>query len=99
MIGTNRSDATATMRAIIADAETLRPGRCGRAARSRRRWRVVRGRSISPGWDAIDAAEVARGAGRGSPRIKLARWEELLAAAEPGDREADAPQPPAPAGA
>jgi ferredoxin/flavodoxin---NADP+ reductase len=99
VIGTNRSDAAATMRAIVADAETLRrrPVRPGGALDAA----LARGaRPVDlAGWDAIDAAEVARGAGRGSPRIKLARWEELLAAAEPVDREADATRSTPPAGA
>jgi hypothetical protein len=33
------------------------------------------------GWSAIDAAEVLLGGRRDSPRVKLARWEELLKAA------------------
>ena len=34
------------------------------------------------GWAAIDAAEVALGASRDNPRIKLDHWEALLAAAD-----------------
>jgi hypothetical protein len=33
------------------------------------------------GWNAIDAAEIARGKGRDNARVKLALWEELLEAA------------------
>lgn len=84
VIGTNRSDATATMRAIIADVDALRarpvhPGSAMAAA-------LARGaRPVDlEGWAAIDAAEIARGTGRDSPRIKLAHWEELLAASEGG---------------
>ena len=33
------------------------------------------------GWEAIDAVECARGAEQGRPRVKLARWDDLLAAA------------------
>jgi ferredoxin/flavodoxin---NADP+ reductase len=84
VIGTNRSDASATMRAIIADVEALRarpvlPGSALEAA-------LARGaRPVDlEGWAAIDAAEIARGAGRGSPRVKLAHWDELLAASEAG---------------
>jgi ferredoxin/flavodoxin---NADP+ reductase len=85
VIGTNRSDASATMRAIIADVDALRarpvlPGSAMEAA-------LARGaRPVDlEGWAAIDAAEIARGAGRGSPRVKLAHWDELLAASEAGD--------------
>lgn len=84
VIGTNRSDAAATMRAIVADVEALRarpvlPGSAMEAA-------LARGaRPVDlEGWAAIDAAEIARGAGRGSPRVKLAHWDELLAASEGG---------------
>ena len=35
----------------------------------------------SEGWAAIDSVELARGAEQGRPRVKLARWDELLAAA------------------
>jgi len=33
------------------------------------------------GWEAIDALERDRGAGKGRPRIKLCTWDELLEAA------------------
>ncbi|HEX3823965.1 MAG TPA: FAD-dependent oxidoreductase [Mycobacteriales bacterium] len=82
VIGTNRSDATATMRALLSDvpallARDVRPGTAIAAALDRGAKPV----SLA-GWSAIDAAEVALGAGRNSPRIKLAGWDELLAAAE-----------------
>jgi ferredoxin/flavodoxin---NADP+ reductase len=81
VIGTNRSDATATMQVVAEDLAQLRerqvaPGSAIEAALARGAEPV----SIE-GWDAIDAAERARGAGRESARIKLATWEELLAAA------------------
>jgi hypothetical protein len=34
-----------------------------------------------PGWEAIDAVERARGEEQGRPRVKLASWDDLLAAA------------------
>jgi ferredoxin/flavodoxin---NADP+ reductase len=82
VIGTNRSDATATMRSLIADVDALRerevrPGSAIAAALERGATPV----SLE-GWAAIDAAEMALGAGRGSPRIKLASWDELIAASE-----------------
>jgi ferredoxin--NADP+ reductase len=82
VIGTNRSDATATMRAITDDVQQLRarettPGTALAAA-------VARGAKpvTLEGWAAIDAAEIALGADRANPRIKLDRWEALLAAAD-----------------
>jgi ferredoxin/flavodoxin---NADP+ reductase len=82
VIGTNRSDATATTQAVIADADALRarevtPGVALAAALARGATPVT-----LEGWAAIDAAEIALGAERTSPRIKLARWEELLEAAK-----------------
>jgi ferredoxin/flavodoxin---NADP+ reductase len=81
VIGTNRSDATATLRSVLADVEALRsrdvqPGSAIAAALDRG------ARPVSlEGWAAIDAAEIALGAGRDSPRIKLATWDGLIAAA------------------
>jgi ferredoxin--NADP+ reductase len=81
VIGTNRSDANATMRAVLEDVPALlaREVRAGSAIDAA----LARGaRPVSlEGWSAIDAAEMALGASRTSARIKLARWEELLAAA------------------
>lgn len=101
VIGTNRSDGTATARAIVADASSLlarsvEPGTALAAA-------VTRGAHPVglDGWAAIDAAEIALGAARSSARIKLSRWEQLLAASRvlvvghvedvdgPGDDQAD----------
>ena len=83
VIGTNRSDATATVQVILADVEALlaRPVESGSAlsAALERGARPV----TDKGWAAIDAAEIERGASRDSARIKLARWEELLAASDP----------------
>jgi ferredoxin/flavodoxin---NADP+ reductase len=80
VIGTNRSDANSTIHSIVADlkalrARTVRPGSAVEAA-------VARGAKpvTLDGWAAIDAAEVALGAKRESPRVKLATWDELLAA-------------------
>lgn len=82
VIGTNRSDATATMRSIAADIEPLR----GRETKPGSALEAARGRGVKPvtleGWAAIDAAEIELGSGRQNPRIKLAQWEELLAAAD-----------------
>jgi ferredoxin/flavodoxin---NADP+ reductase len=82
VIGTNRSDANATVVSIAEDIALLRarevtPGSAIEAA-------ITRGAKpvTLQGWSAIDAAEVALGTGRESARIKLATWDELLAAAE-----------------
>jgi hypothetical protein len=70
------------MRAITEDiaklrARTTNPGSAMAAAAARGAKPVT-----LDGWAAIDAAEIALGAGRDSPRIKLDRWDELLAAAD-----------------
>jgi ferredoxin--NADP+ reductase len=80
VIGTNRSDATATMRSLVADVDALRkrevhPGSAMTAALDRGAKPVT-----LEGWAAIDAAEIALGTGRDSPRIKLATWDGLIAA-------------------
>jgi ferredoxin--NADP+ reductase len=86
VIGTNRSDASATMRAILADVDALR----ARAVRPGSAMDAALARGAQPvdsaGWSAIDAAEVALGAGRGNARIKLAHWDELLDAAKGGTK-------------
>jgi ferredoxin/flavodoxin---NADP+ reductase len=89
VIGTNRSDASATMRAVVEDVAALQarvttPGSAVEAALARGAKPVTR-----EGWAAIDAAEIALGSGRESPRIKLDTWGELLAAAAKAAR----PQP------
>jgi ferredoxin--NADP+ reductase len=82
VIGTNRSDATATMRSIESDIDALR----GREAKPGSALEAAHARGAKPvtleGWAAIDAAEIALGSGRDNPRIKLAHWDELLAAAD-----------------
>jgi ferredoxin--NADP+ reductase len=82
VIGTNRSDATATMHSVAADIDALlarptMPGSALEAARARGAEPVTR-----EGWAAIDAAEIARGGPRQSARIKLAHWEELIETAK-----------------
>jgi ferredoxin--NADP+ reductase len=84
VIGTNRSDANATIHSIVADApilagRTVTPGTAIAAALERGATPVT-----IEGWAAIDAAEKALGEARSSPRIKLSRWEELLTAAAAG---------------
>jgi ferredoxin--NADP+ reductase len=81
VIGTNRSDASATMQAIAADIPALlaretTPGSALAAAEARGAQPVT-----LDGWAAIDRAEVQRGGKRQSARVKLAHWDELLEAA------------------
>jgi ferredoxin--NADP+ reductase len=80
VIGTNRSDATETVDALLADDAELRdrdvhPGSAAELLRSR----GVSWVSLE-GWSAIDAAEILLGERRDSPRVKLASWDELAKA-------------------
>ncbi len=81
VIGTNKKDATETVELLLEDAAAgLLPGRSHRDVAD-----LLSEKGVTPvtyaGWQAIDAAECARGAEQGRPRVKLAQWEELLAAA------------------
>jgi ferredoxin--NADP+ reductase len=81
VIGTNRSDAKAAVTSLLADTDKLlardvTPG-SAQALLEERKVSVV----DLTGWNAIDAAEIARGKGRDNARVKLALWEELLEAA------------------
>ena len=79
VIGTNKSDAAQTVRHLLAD---LAPA--GRAPRGNEidLLEVWRGRGVEPttfaDWQAIDAAEIARGTARGRARTKIETWHELL---------------------
>ncbi len=80
VIGTNRSDATDTVKVLLDDSSEL----LNREVSPGSVVDLLRDRNVDwvdlAGWSAIDAAEIQLGAGRESPRIKLARWEELLRA-------------------
>ncbi|HTR69365.1 MAG TPA: FAD-dependent oxidoreductase [Mycobacteriales bacterium] len=87
VIGTNRSDATATMRVIVEDvdklaARSVKPGSALEAALARGAKPVT-----GEGWAAIDAAEIAHGTQRSAARIKLAHWERLLDVGHGGSSE------------
>ncbi|MEI7760814.1 MAG: FAD-dependent oxidoreductase [Thermoleophilia bacterium] len=79
VIGTNKKDATETVELVFADAEAgLLPQRVGGEITD-----VLSAKGVTPvsyaGWEAIDAVERARGEEQGRPRVKLGRWDELLA--------------------
>jgi len=80
VIGTNKKDAAETVEALLADAAAgllaSEGGELG-ALLEERGVAVV----DYAGWEAIDARERALGEAIGRPRVKLARWQELLAAA------------------
>jgi ferredoxin/flavodoxin---NADP+ reductase len=83
VIGTNKKDATETVDLLLEDAAA------GLLPRSESEPHAVdalladRGVDVVmyAGWEAIDALERERGSGQGRPRVKLATWDELLAAA------------------
>jgi ferredoxin--NADP+ reductase len=81
IIGTNRADSVATVNSLLADLNKLdagaKPGAV--ALRSLLAARGTRAVSYS-NWQAIDAAEVSRGAPKGKPREKFTRVAEMLAA-------------------
>jgi ferredoxin/flavodoxin---NADP+ reductase len=85
IIGTNKKDATETVRLLLEDA---RAGRIAHADEAtvdavdavldERGVRSV----VYTGWLAIDELERSRGEPLGRPRLKLVTWEELLESAE-----------------
>ena len=78
VIGTNKKDATETVEHLLADARAgLLPQADGGDVEALLGSDVV----SYAGWQAIDAAERAHGEAQGRPRVKLCRWDELLAAA------------------
>jgi ferredoxin--NADP+ reductase len=80
IIGTNKHDSAATVKALIADIPALRP--CpepdGRAVRELLVSRDVQVVSFAD-WERIDAAEKKRGELKGKPREKYVRTEQMLA--------------------
>ena len=83
VIGTNKKDATETVELLLDDARTgVLPGGSGEDLET---LLVERGVAhvLYAGWEAIDADERGRGEPLGRPRVKLASWDELLAAARP----------------
>jgi ferredoxin/flavodoxin---NADP+ reductase len=84
VIGTNKKDAAETVELLLADARAGKLAPRGGGTLED----LLSERGAEPvlytGWEAIDAAERAAGEPHGRPRIKLATWDELLAAARPG---------------
>ncbi|HEU0304042.1 MAG TPA: FAD-dependent oxidoreductase [Gaiellaceae bacterium] len=83
VIGTNKKDAAETVEALIADAEAGSVGGTAQSADAVDALLAERGVEavVYQGWEAIDAAERARGEPLGRPRVKLTTWDDLLAAA------------------
>jgi ferredoxin--NADP+ reductase len=82
VIGTNKKDATETVGLLLADAAAgLLRARRAEDVTGILKARGVRAVSYA-GWEAIDSVERARGDAEGRPRVKLARWQQLLGAAE-----------------
>jgi ferredoxin--NADP+ reductase len=81
VIGTNKKDATETVERFLEDARDGRlPGRADGTIDELLAARTVDA-VMYPGWQAIDAIERRLGEEQGRPRVKLASWDELLAAA------------------
>jgi ferredoxin--NADP+ reductase len=80
VIGTNKKDATETVKQLLDDAQAglLPPREEGTLEEA------LAERGLEPvlyaGWEAIDLAERTAGEPHGRPRIKLCSWEALLAA-------------------
>jgi ferredoxin--NADP+ reductase len=87
VIGTNKKDSKDTVDRVLEDA------RAERLRKPQRRdirslLEVTAPEHVTwAGWEAIDAAEVAAGAERGRPRVKLVRWEDLHRAGRAGMRD------------
>jgi ferredoxin/flavodoxin---NADP+ reductase len=83
VIGTNKKDAAETVALLLEDAEAGLIGGSDAAAADVDALLAERGVEVvtQAGWEAIDAAERARGEPQGRPRVKLTTWGELLAEA------------------
>jgi ferredoxin--NADP+ reductase len=83
VIGTNKKDAAETVALLLADAEAGLIGGSDAAAADVDALLAERGVEgvTQAGWEAIDAAERARGEAQGRPRVKLTTWGELVAEA------------------
>ena len=79
VIGTNKPDSQATVKALVDDVPGLHPcpERDSAALRALLAARGVRPVTFAD-WQRIDAAEIARGKRKGKPREKFSRIEEML---------------------
>jgi ferredoxin/flavodoxin---NADP+ reductase len=84
VIGTNKKCAQETVNLLFEDVESGKVGR-PEAPDQAAVEETLRERDVDfvsyPGWQAIDAAETARGEPEGRPRVKFVRVEEMLEAA------------------
>jgi ferredoxin/flavodoxin---NADP+ reductase len=85
VIGTNKKDATETIELLLEDARAGRLARGDPAATGETVEDLLAARGVEhvtyAGWEAIDLEERGRGEPQGRPRVKLATWDELRAAA------------------
>jgi ferredoxin--NADP+ reductase len=83
VIGTNKKDATETVDLLVEDARAGFVPSSDAESHALDDLLAERGVEVVmyEGWEAIDTLERERGAGQGRPRVKLATWDELLAAA------------------
>jgi ferredoxin/flavodoxin---NADP+ reductase len=83
VIGTNKKDATETVKLLLEDARAGRLPNTSASPESVLAVLQARGVEVVAygGWEAIDALEKGRGEPHGRPRIKLCSWDELLEAA------------------
>jgi ferredoxin--NADP+ reductase len=90
VIGTNKKDATETVKLLLDDARAGRLRNGGAPPDRVLELLQERGAEVVAygGWEAIDTLERGRGEGQGRPRIKLCSWDELLEAARTPSVEA-----------
>jgi ferredoxin/flavodoxin---NADP+ reductase len=85
VIGTNKKDATETVDLLLEDARAGRLRRGDPDAGAETVEQLLDERGVEhvtyAGWEAIDTEEQRRGEPHGRPRVKLATWDELRAAA------------------
>jgi ferredoxin--NADP+ reductase len=84
VIGTNKKDATETVQHLLEDARSgALPRAADATAAAVDELLAERGAEVVTyaGWELIDRLECERGGACGRPRVKLARWDELLRAA------------------
>jgi ferredoxin--NADP+ reductase len=83
VIGTNKRDAAETVENVLADLAQGRLQRVGAPAEAVDTLLAARGIEVvdDAAWHRIDEAERREGELEGRPRVKLCRWEELLATA------------------